>query len=139
MRHMQAGVRRVGYAVRMLFLDDDIARVPLVPRKWEVFYVRNAVEFTEWLRTNGTPDVISFDHDLAVDQYHEGNDRPTDEPNGLYCARWTVAQCLVPNRVIVHSWNVVGAKRIADTLRANGCTDVFVKPFNPNQRHDWRE
>ena len=60
----------------LLFLDD--IRNPLdaysytnfslfLKENWNI--VRNHDQFVEWITTNGLPEFISFDHDLA-DSYH---------------------------------------------------------------------
>lgn len=124
--------------MRILFLDDDSNRIPLLPKSFNLHYVRSPSEFMAWLEENGTPDIISFDHDLAPEHYVVGY-TSENEGNGEDCARWAIENNFIPNRVIVHSWNSQGAQRIALRFKDIGHKDIFVKAFNPRVRHDWKE
>jgi hypothetical protein len=121
-----------------LFLDD--VRYPenaknLVPTQHYSLYlkddwciVRNYLEFKRWIKFNGIPDLISFDHDLADLHYevdfrdwgdYSSNDLGVEE-TGLDCAKWLVNYCLdngfdLPE-YIVHSANPVGRKNIQSYL-----------------------
>jgi hypothetical protein len=128
-----------------LFLDD--IRIPtdasrLVPTKsfslyWEDDWVvvRNYDEFVEYIKYNGVPEFVSFDHDLA-DEHH--NDLFSDknwfmddskielayqgykEKTGLECAKFLVEYCENENvklpDYLVHSANPVGKKNIEGYL-----------------------
>ncbi|MDF1876171.1 hypothetical protein JHD48_10545, partial [Sulfurimonas sp. SAG-AH-194-I05] len=70
-----------------LYLDD--LRVPDNTREWVV--VRSFTEAVRWMKSNGCPDMISFDHDLGMimkdgkiltDDY--------DAKNGNDVARWLI-------------------------------------------------
>ena len=96
---------------RLLFLDD--LRMPtdcisymhhrtpgykIYSEEWVI--VRNYSDFIFWIRENGLPDLISFDHDLGEED--EGH------PSGMECAKWLVNYCM-DNQVklpgwMVHSW-----------------------------------
>ena len=108
---------------RQLFLDDlrvptdcisymhrRTAQYELYKGKWII--VRNYSEFTYWICENGLPDLISFDHDLGIED--EGH------PSGMECAKWLVEYCLdnqlkLP-RWLVHSANPAGAENITGLL-----------------------
>ena len=60
--------------MRKLYLD-DICSPP--DSSWIV--VRSHDEFVAWIQTHGTPDEISFDHDLG-----------DGVPTGMDCAKWIV-------------------------------------------------
>lgn len=131
--------------VVLLFLDDDPARVPMLPRNVELHYVRTPTEFFNWLKENGTPDIISFDHDLASEHYQIGytaEEYKNFGNTGYDCAKWAVENNFIPSRVLVHSWNFVGAKRIFNVI-SDGCAgrdiDFVVRPFNPYKPHLWKE
>lgn len=99
-----------------LFLDD--VREPF-DNTW--FVVRNFHTYVSYIKKYGVPDVIAFDHDLG----------PT-EPNGFDCATWLVGNCTtLPKVVIVHSYNIAGAKRIASLFKAIVNTLVFPYPCTP--------
>ena len=109
--------------MKRLFLDD--LRVPLdcitymhlrTPHyelyKQEWIIVRNYSDFLFWIRENGLPDLISFDHDLG--------DEDEGHPSGMECAKWLVEYCLdnqlkLP-RWLVHSANPAGAGNIQGLL-----------------------
>lgn len=132
--------------MKILFLDDMPERIPMLRRREEVEYVRNANEFVEWLKANGTPDCISFDHDLSDEHYggDGGYMNPNRESSGTDCARWAVENGFVPETVIVHSWNTEGALRIANCFIKDGervfpLKNIIVRPFNPKHPHMWEE
>jgi hypothetical protein len=122
-----------------LFLDDS--RIPIdccqyMPNpgiywdlKWEV--CRNYDEFVRKIESEGMPDLISFDHDLADEHYnpdmYDGQEiynRHYDEfkeKTGLDCARWLVDYCMDNNLGLppyqVHSMNPAGGKNILSLLQ----------------------
>lgn len=126
--------------MKLLFLDD--LRDPhmastytnntiYVDHKWDV--VRNFDEFTSYIKTNGLPDVVSFDHDLADEHYvpseywsdydlsKEYQDSQSyREKTGDDCAKWMVDYCKLYNLDLpewyIHSMNPVGADYIKKTL-----------------------
>lgn len=88
-----------------LFLD-DIRSPP--DDNWVV--VRSFQEFRNYILNNRMPDVISFDHDLGVDE--DGLLLPT----GMDCAKWLVAEGFGINEFLVHSANPVGRANIYSLL-----------------------
>jgi hypothetical protein len=72
----------------------------------EVVWVKSYKEFTEWIITNGLPDAICFDHDLAHEHMsffftNGGHENPPDpssvefeEKTGYDCAKWLVNYCM---------------------------------------------
>lgn len=117
---------------RILFIDDSPERVQLLRDGEEIFYVRSSDEAAAWLQINGTPEIISFDHDLSLLHYGDGGGygNPLREPNGHECAKWCVSKGYIPKLVVVHSWNPDGAKRIARCFEGKQC-QVVVRMFNP--------
>ena len=131
--------------MKKLFLDD--IRIPkdaigLVPSNMNQFYwendwdvVKNYSEFCDYIQKYGSPDFVSFDHDLADDHYNDlffdenWSKNDTDvvlkyddykEKTGYECAKWLVDYCLenglqLPDYV-VHSANPVGKKNIESYL-----------------------
>ena len=102
-------------------------------KHWHI--VRNYEEFVMYLRTNGMPDVVSFDHDLNQGHYHRNVDEwgnidyasedfaePVNK-TGYHCAQYMVDMCIrnqirLPN-YLVHSMNPVGKKNIHKLLEYN--------------------
>ena len=87
----------------------------------QVVWVKNYNEFVQWIETNGLPDEIGFDHDLADVIYSKrGNidmlKSTWNEKTGMDCAKWLVDFCIDNNKIIpdffVQSANPVGAKNI---------------------------
>ena len=123
-----------------LFLDDirnpvesfDYTKEKMfLHEKWCI--VRSYVEFVDWIKTNGLPCFISFDHDLAdihyayTDFWDDYYDNPEElsftaaqEKTGYDCAKWLVEYCLdngleCPD-FYCHSMNPVGRRKILDLL-----------------------
>lgn len=107
-----------------LFLDDIRSpkdAIGLVPSHMNQFYwsndwdvVRSHDEFVEFIKNNGVPDFVSFDHDLADEHYKDLE--ASHEKTGYESAKWLVDYC-VDNGVglpeyQVHSANPVGKKNI---------------------------
>ena len=115
-----------------LFLDDirnpeDVYRYThqsvYLDENWAV--VRTYEEFCEWITLNGMPGFISFDHDLADENYLQGS---TDtEKTGYDCAVWLVDYCLDHQLncppFYSHSMNPVGKAKI----------DGLVNQFNKEE------
>lgn len=80
----------------LLWLDDLInpmdARMDWlafspIGRKVKVVWVKNLMQFKNWINQNGLPDAICFDYDLG-----------TSKPTGYDCARWLLQYCFKNNR-----------------------------------------
>lgn len=105
--------------MRKLWLDDN--RNP--PEGWD--WAKNYKEFVEYIDKNPMPVVISFDHDLAFEHYPFSEINPTEridydafkEMTGYDCAKYLVQINKFPERVIVHSYNPVGAQNIMNLLQ----------------------
>jgi len=127
-----------------LFLDDErhMSHVTWVelPAKGPWVIARNYDDFVDTITSNGLPEHVCFDHDLAdfhygvmlkeLDHYsaqNEGNGGPLHmtfdygpERTGFDCAKWLVEYC-IDNAVhfppyVVHSMNPIGSKRINDYI-----------------------
>lgn len=108
-----------------LYLDDS--RTPL-EKGWDV--VRNYDEFVKYIETHSMPDIISFDHDLAPEHYH--NDmykgqkvynklyKTFKEKTGLACAEYIGKVLSGSGEKVpmfnVHSQNPAGSLNIKDHL-----------------------
>lgn len=125
---------------RFLFLDD--IREPeqafkytkekmFIEKNWDV--VRNYDEFVAYIETNGLPNFISFDHDLAdthytPEEYWDDYEKSKvwqesqihKEKTGYECAKWLVDYCM-DNKLrcpdfYCHSMNPVGKDKIVGLL-----------------------
>lgn len=109
-----------GYTKEQMFLE-----------QWDI--VRNYNEFVDYIQTNGLPDFISFDHDLADTHYtpehlwedYEASKAWQDaqvhiEKTGYECAKWLVEYCMDHEKSLPdyysHSMNPVGRDNILGTL-----------------------
>jgi len=106
----------------ILWLDD--MRTPLSPG---VKVVRNYKEFVAYLESlapGDFPDLISFDHDLALEHYPRDEAEQAKgipyhtykEPTGLHCAEYIVDNLLPVRHWTVHSWNPEGRQNIERKL-----------------------
>lgn len=118
-----------------LFLDDirnpkDCAN-GLVPSHlnklfWENDWniVRSYDQFAKWIVSNGLPDFIAFDHDLADVHYtmdfSKNKDNQGTERTGYDCAKWLGDYCIQNQSMlpdyVVHSQNPVGKLNIQGYL-----------------------
>lgn len=103
--------------------------------QWEWVVVKNFAEFTNWIRRNGVPDFVSFDHDLhdlhytppkywndlEVSKAFQQERGYGDEPTGKECAVWLVSHCHSVGKPLpkwyCHSQNPIGRERIEGVLR----------------------
>jgi len=103
-----------------------------VDRPEDIVWVKSYVEFVKWIKDNGLPTQIAFDHDLANEHYaptevyqeHKYNEwektQEFKEKTGMDAAKWLVDYCmdtkeLLP-RWVTQSANPNGAKNINDYL-----------------------
>lgn len=108
--------------IKYLFLDDermpgDVTWIRLPSATWNI--VRSLDEAVAWVKVNGFPDVISFDHDLGMDHY-AGNYE--DRKTGFDFAKWLVEYDMDTNLMpekfsfTVHSKNPIGSENIRGLL-----------------------
>jgi hypothetical protein len=72
---------------------------------------------------------ISLDHDLGADPSDGINAKGSSEETGMKLVEWMIDQDLVPEIVIIHSWNTPAAKRMRAAFFAAGHI-VHVQPFS---------
>lgn len=107
--------------MKILWLDD--IRDPFknlegkVPQREgaTIYWVKSFEEFVAWIKKEGLPEIISFDHDLADEHYDPSADF-YKEKTGMSCAAWLIGYC-IDHKVdlpicYVHSANPVGAENI---------------------------
>ncbi len=110
--------------MNILFLDDDPIRHDTFDRvhgkNHTIHHVYSANRFRE-VALYKEFDCVFFDHDLGIGE------------TGYDLAKWFVAQIgsgaiKIPERVFVHSWNIVGAEQIVSVFKQIG-VDAIRKPF----------
>lgn len=125
---------------RLLWLDD--VRNPMeddwlvfspISEPYDFFWVKNYEEFCAWIKTNGLPDGIAFDHDLGPNQYapksvwnnkedydNWSNDTLKNEKTGLDCAKFLIEYCINHDLKLPkfnsHSANPYGKENILSLL-----------------------
>jgi len=96
-----------------------------------------------WARTNeeaiallstGQVTVVSLDHDLGLHEIDSSLPGAINlagaspEGSGYDLVKWMCETKHLPARIVVHSWNPDGAKRMVARFRDEGC-DVEVRPY----------
>lgn len=115
-----------GESVEALYLDDVRVPRPNYWFRWVV--VRSYPEFCNYIRQQGVPRFVSFDHDLgeealqlgARSNWQEFDYSECSEMTGYDCAKFLVEYCLdndIPMpHFTVHSANPAGAENILSLL-----------------------
>jgi CheY-like chemotaxis protein len=109
-----------------LFLDDMEARIEGFVKMHgtkDVVITRTAQETIEALEKHKF-DLVSLDHDLGGRQF-----QPSHEENcGMGVVRWILENKPEIKHIVVHSWNIPAAMRMAHQLYDAGYS-VEMKPF----------
>ncbi len=107
--------------MRKLYLDD--IRIPQT-EGWDI--VRNYDEFVFWIKLNGVPDEVSFDHDLAEIDYNPSTGAQKFkyyEKTGYDAAKWMCDYCWTNGLPLpefnCHSANPVGRENILAILNSH--------------------
>jgi hypothetical protein len=115
---------------KLLWLDD--LRNPL-EQEWirsyapefefsgEIIWVKSYEEFKSWIKKNGLPDKICFDHDLGEDVAKESvrngvckkkaRELKKLAKSGFDCAKWLVDYC-IENKFQIPEWNIQSANPV---------------------------
>lgn len=121
---------------RLLFLDDyrnpfdkkiDWMVFSPIGRNVEINWVKTHHDFIEWIKSNGIPDGICFDHDLDQEHYLLTSSEDWEEyyifgliPSGFDSAKWLCDYCFLNDISIppftVHSANKVGKLNIENYI-----------------------
>lgn len=104
----------------VLWLDD--LRQPLDPR---IAWVKSYRTFVQYLAMNPMPELICFDHDLALEHYPitQGYPEPGipyerfKEKTGLECARHVIENSLPLKYWSIHTQNEAGRQNLEAELR----------------------
>lgn len=114
--------------MKVLFLDDDKERMKHA-RKYFMNDTLSEAETAEqairMLEKYSPYDLVSLDHDLGGNIYC-----PSDEVSGYAVAKFisTMPTEKLPKRVVIHSFNPVGANNMINVLR--GIVPLIRQPFN---------
>lgn len=86
-----------------IYMDDK-----RTPRTEGWIIVRSYDAFIEWVKENGLPDEVSFDHDLSDIRTHTEGSR---EYTGYDCAKWLCEYCW-ENGLPIPKWNIHSANPV---------------------------
>jgi hypothetical protein len=101
-------------------------------RDFKTIWVKSYEEFCNWIKENGLPDGICFDHDLgedvAIEMVKNGTNKKVarkvkkELPSGFDCAKYVVEYCIkhdvdIP-RYNIQSANPVGKDNINGLLQS---------------------
>lgn len=95
--------------MKKLYLDD--IRIPKT-EGWDI--VRTYEDFVEWIEKNGSPEEVSFDHDLAEISYDPRTQSESFkyyEKTGYDAAKWLCDYCWT-NGLPIPKWNVHSANPV---------------------------
>ena len=100
--------------MKLFFLDDDLNRKQQFKRRFpdaEIVFAETASEAILKLSEDLTYDAIFLDHDLGGRIFVA-----SEEENTGYQVAKFLSDKVVEGRIIIHSWNAVGAKRMLELL-----------------------
>jgi hypothetical protein len=107
--------------MKKLYLDD--IRIPKT-EGWDI--VRTYEEFVDWIKKNGLPSEVSFDHDLAEIHYDPSTwteNFKYHEKTGYDAAKWMCGYCMENGLPLpefnCHSANLVGRENILAILNSH--------------------
>lgn len=117
---------------RVLILDDDDNRhrefdriLDGIPR----LHVYTATQAISALRDSAPFDLVCLDHDLGEHQNRLLTTPPGDGTEVALYINMHLDRKKYPKKVLIHSWNPAGRKRMEDLIRSVGIP-VIVKPFH---------
>lgn len=93
-------------------------------------WVKNFYQFKDYIKKNGIPQFVSFDHDLNNREGGEGlSDEQKSNNNGVNCAKWLVSYCRENGQRLpkfyVHSANPKHGPEINKVLSNEGKTEFM--------------
>jgi CheY-like chemotaxis protein len=118
--------------MKILFLDDQEERQKIfrhINKDHDIVGAYTSEEAILLLEKHSPFDMISLDHDLG------GIYLPSDENSGYAVAEFIskMDKKLLPENIVIHSWNERGALNMMDVLKKAEIKTVY-KPFELNQK-----
>ncbi|CAB4218894.1 hypothetical protein UFOVP1605_55 [uncultured Caudovirales phage] len=128
--------------MKLLWLDDirnpfenDWLVFSPIEQPFECVWVKSYTDFVKWIKENGLPDAICFDHDLGMEVAIEARAKgmskrksrqlKKEEKTGYDCAKWLVEFCL-DNHLQIPKWNIQSANPVGKD-NINGLLKSFIK------------
>ena len=114
--------------MKILFLDDDPGRIRKARLQFAndfLIEAETAEQAIEMLERESPFDLVSLDHDLGGNIYC-----PSDEVSGYAVAKYisSMPKDKLPGRVIIHSFNPVGAENMINVL--TDIVPITQQPFD---------
>ena len=112
--------------MKVLFLDDDSIRLKIARKYFighELYLAETAAQAINLLNTESPFDLVHLDHDLGGNVFV-----PSDEKSGYEVAKYIYLMTNKPKKVVVHSFNLVGAEKMMNVL--SSVVSVIQQPFN---------
>ena len=102
-------------------LKDDWLRYSPIEKPFDCIWVKSYNEFVDWIKQNGLPDAICFDHDLGMEVALEARAKgmskrksrllKKEEKTGYDCTKWLVEYCL-DNKLKLPLYNIQSANPV---------------------------
>lgn len=106
-----------------------------IERPFECIWVKSYTEFVNWIKENGLPDAICFDHDLGMEVAIKARETGMSkrqsrklkqlEKTGYDCAKWLVDYCMF-KELRLPDWNIQSANRVGKE-NIDGLLKSFIK------------
>lgn len=108
---------------------------PIKDPEYTVYWVKSYDEFVDWIKSNGLPTGICFDHDLGHDIQTQGRLKgmskraarklKTGLKTGMDCAKWLVNYC-IDNKLQLPLYNIQSANPVGKE-NINSLLQNFIK------------
>lgn len=124
--------------LNILIVEDMEERIDAYRKYFKNHCITVARSYDQAIRWLGKEefDLIQLDHDLAEEHYNDMSLAHTYDKTGHSVAKWMVENGSNKDAsVVVHSWNLVGAENIYQTLMADD-RDVIKLPFGQERGVD---
>lgn len=105
---------------------------------YSIHWVKSYHEFVDWIKFNGLPDAICFDHDLGMEvalnarekgiSKRESRKLKQKEMTGMDCAKWLVDYC-IDNQLTLPLYNIQSANPVGKE-NIDGLLKGFIKHQN---------
>ena len=111
-----------------------------IEQPYTLYWVKSYREFVDWIKFNGLPDAICFDHDLGMEvalkarekgmSKRESRKLKQKEMTGMDCAKWLVDYC-IDNQLTLPLYNIQSANPVGKE-NIDGLLKNFIKHQDEN-------
>lgn len=103
---------------------------------FKTVWVKSYDEFVKWIKQNGLPDAICFDHDLGMDvsltarskgmSKRKSRELKGGEKTGYDCAKWLIDYCLDRSELSLPLYNIQSANPVGKE-NIDGCLKHYMR------------